>query len=87
MMAAVSAQVSLYPLRRTHLGPTIEKALRAFERHGLKVEAGPMSTLIWGEAGAVFGAVQEVFQEAAQEGEVVMAVTLSNACPLPGASS
>ena len=85
-MVAVSAQVSLYPLRQTRLDPTIRRALAIFERHGLEVQAGAMSTLIWGDEERVFRALQEAFREASLTGEVVMVVTLSNACPLPGAT-
>lgn len=42
-----------------------------------------MSTLVSGEDNAVFAALKEAFQEVAQQGDVVMVVTLSNACPLP----
>jgi len=85
-MAAVSAQVSLYPLRQTRLSPAIQQALAIFERHGLQIEAGAMSTLVWGDEEKVFKALQEAFREASLTGEVVMVVTLSNACPLPGAT-
>jgi uncharacterized protein YqgV (UPF0045/DUF77 family) len=80
----ISAQVSLYPLRQEHLGPAIQRALSIFKAYGLKVQAGPMSTLIWGDEEKVFKALREAFREAALAGEVVMAVTFSNACPLPG---
>ena len=40
-----------------------------------------MSTQITGEAGVVFVALKEAFVEAAATGDVVMTVTVSNACP------
>jgi len=84
MTVAVSAQVSLYPLRQMHLSPAIRRTLEIFEKHGLEVRAGPMSTVIWGDEETVFRALEEAFREASLAGQVVMAVTLSNACPLPG---
>jgi hypothetical protein len=42
-----------------------------------------MSTLVWGEEGALFAALQEAFHQAAACGDAVMVVTLSNACPEP----
>jgi hypothetical protein len=42
-----------------------------------------MSTLVWGEETAVFAALEEAFHQAAESGDVVMVVTLSNACPSP----
>lgn len=80
----ISAQVSLYPLRQERLGSAIQRALATFRDHGLEVQPGPMSTLIWGDDEEVFRALREAFREAAQAGDAVMTVTFSNACPLPG---
>ncbi len=77
----ISAQISIYPLRQEHLTPAIEAFTRALEAHGLRSEVGPMSTQITGEAGVVFAALKEAFVEAAATGDVVMTVTVSNACP------
>ncbi|MEA3345943.1 MAG: YkoF family thiamine/hydroxymethylpyrimidine-binding protein [Chloroflexota bacterium] len=82
-MAEISAQVSLYPLRQLELGPAIRAAWRIFDEHGLEVERGAMSTVVWGEEEAVMGALREAFDWAGREGEVVMVITLSNACPHP----
>ncbi len=83
----IAAQVSLYPLRQTSLSPAIDQALHIFREHGLSVEPGAMSTLITGEDAAVFAALQEAFHCAAAQGQVVMVVTFSNACPVPGATT
>ncbi|MGQ9467618.1 MAG: thiamine-binding protein [Anaerolineae bacterium] len=45
----VSAQVSLYPLRQPSIGPAIREAVRTLREQGLRVQMGPMSTLVWGE--------------------------------------
>jgi hypothetical protein len=42
-----------------------------------------MSTTIVGEAVAIFAALSEAFDKAAGSGELVMTVTVSNACPSP----
>jgi hypothetical protein len=42
-----------------------------------------MSTLVWGEEQAIFAALEEAFRRAAERGDMVMTVTLSNACPMP----
>ncbi|MCR4406864.1 MAG: Ykof family thiamine-binding protein [Anaerolineae bacterium] len=83
-MIGIAAQVSLYPLRQASLSPAIDQALRTFREHGLSVEPGAMSTLVAGDDTAVFAALQEAFRHAAEQGQVVMVVTLSNACPVPG---
>ena len=82
-MSVVSAQVSLYPLRQVSIGPAIRETVRVFRQRGLKTRVGEMSTLVWGEEQAVFDALQEAFHQAAERGDTVMTVTLSNACPSP----
>jgi uncharacterized protein YqgV (UPF0045/DUF77 family) len=78
----MSAQISVYPLRQDHLSPAIETVRRALEAHGLQPEVGPMSTLVTGAVEDVFAALQEAFTQAAATGQVVMTITLSNACPI-----
>ena len=82
MDPTVSAQVSLYPLRETRLGPAIERFQRMLEEAGLAVHPGPMSTVVSGEAHAVFAALERAYAAAAETGGVVMCVTVSNACPV-----
>jgi len=84
MATTVSAQISVYPLREKHLSPAIESVKRSLARRGLEPKIGLMSTLVSGECELVFGALREAFEEVATKGDVVMAVTLSNTCPLEG---
>lgn len=81
-MSGISAQVSLYPLRQEDLSPAIEAALETFRAHGLEVQPGAMSSLISGDEGAVFSALQAAFHRLAEQGQAVMVVTFSNACPV-----
>jgi uncharacterized protein YqgV (UPF0045/DUF77 family) len=81
-MIAASAQVSLYPLRQERLSSSIEEALRGLREHGLEVTPGPMSTLVHGEDDSVFASLRSAFRRAAEGGDVVMVVTISNACPV-----
>lgn len=80
----MTAQVSLYPLRQQALAPAIDRALQVFHDRGLQVEPGTMSSVIAGDDDALFAALQEAFRHAADQGDVVMIVTFSNACPVPG---
>lgn len=80
----VAAQVSLYPLRQPGLSSAIERALAVFREHRLKVTPGSMSTVVSGDYETLFDALKLAFREAAEQGEIVMVVTLSNACPVPG---
>jgi uncharacterized protein YqgV (UPF0045/DUF77 family) len=86
-MTPVSAQVSLYPLRREQLSPAISSAVATFREHGLDVWEGAMSTVIAGDLDAVCGALRDAFATAAATGEAVMVVTLSNGCPVPAPPS
>ena len=79
----ITAQVSLYPLRQVSIEPAVREAVRVFRQHGLETRIGEMSTLVWGEEEKVFAALQEAFHRAAERGDTVMIVTLSNACPEP----
>lgn len=83
-MYGITAQVSLYPLRQDDLSPSIDAVLEALSRHDIESEAGPMSTLVWGDDEKVFPALVDAFRGAAGRGHVVMVVTMSNACPWPG---
>ena len=80
----VSAQVSLYPLRQQDLTPFIDRTIRFFQEQGLQTEPGPMSTRVTGPVDGVFDAVKEAFKRVAHEGQMVLVVTYSNACPVDG---
>ena len=80
----VAAQVSLYPLHQPGISSAIERVLAVFREHELEVTAGSMSTVVSGDYDRMFDALKLAFREAAEQGETVMIVTLSNACPVPG---
>lgn len=79
----LSAQLSIYPLRQPSLSPTIHQALNVLKRHHLKLIPGSMSTLILGTEDVLWEGLKEAFSKAAGGGEVVMIVSISNACPKP----
>jgi uncharacterized protein YqgV (UPF0045/DUF77 family) len=81
-MSTISVQVSLYPLRQPHLGPTISGVLEVFRARGLEVTPGTMSTVIVGDSDAVFDGLKASFQSAAALSDVVMVVSISNCCPV-----
>jgi uncharacterized protein YqgV (UPF0045/DUF77 family) len=84
-MAVVSAQISVYALRQASLRPAIDAVCGALTAHGLAPQLGPMSTVAVGESGALFAALRDGFERAAESGEVVLTVTVSNTCPVPRA--
>ena len=75
------AQVSLYPLRTRALMGPIDLFLKRLRQAGLSVEIGQMSSWISGESRDVFRALGEAFEAVARDGDVVLTVTVSNACP------
>jgi uncharacterized protein YqgV (UPF0045/DUF77 family) len=79
----ITAQISIYPLRQERLSPGVEAVAASLAARGLQSEVGPMSTVATGEIAAVLDALRAAFEAAAATGHVVMAVTLSNACPVP----
>lgn len=79
-----SAQVAIYPLRQEHLTPAIDAVQRALRKHGLTIQPGPMATYVVGPTDTILAALQEAFAQASATGHVVMTITLSNACPIPG---
>lgn len=78
----ITAQVSLYPLRQESLAPVIGETLRILRDSALEVEPDTMSTLLVGDDTTVFETLQEAFHNAAEQGQVVMVATFSNACPV-----
>ncbi len=84
-MIAVSAQLSVYPLRQPELSPTIDETLEICRVYDLDVQPGGMSTVLTGDDEQVFAALKGAFRAAAARGDVVMVVTLSNACPAAAA--
>lgn len=78
----ISAQVSLYPLRQSHLGPAISRLAETLRSSGLDVRPGATSTVVVGESDRVFDSLKASFQSAATLGDVVMVVSFSNCCPV-----
>jgi len=81
-MGEISAQISIYPLRRRAIGGVIDVALRSLGAHSVEVAPGPMSTVIIGNEDQVFGALRAAFDAACEGGDAVLVATVSNACPM-----
>ena len=79
----IAAEISVYPLRRTSIGSIIRDTIRILESFDLQVRVSEMSTLVWGEERILFEALEAAFLGASNQGDTVMNITLSNACPKP----
>jgi len=77
----VQAEISLYPLHCSDLTEPIRQFVELLEDNKLKVEVGPMSTLVTGDSQVVFENLKEALGRLAEEYKVVMTVKISNACP------
>lgn len=64
------------------LAPAIEAVWSSLRERGLEYQVGSMSTTTWGETDEVFAALREAFSRSAESGQVVMVITVSNACPV-----
>ena len=78
----VQAEISLYPLRTNDLGRGIGMFLSALKAAGLSVQPGNMSSTVTGDADAVFSAVGAAFKAAVGNGQGVLVMKVSNACPV-----
>ena len=83
----ITAQVSLYPFRQETLAPAIGETVQVLRQSALEVEPDTVSTLIVGDETTIFAALQQAFHHAAEQSQVVMVVTFSNACPVPRKSN
>jgi len=77
----VQAEISLYPLRTAELSEPIRRFCRVLEESGCEVFPGSMSTWARGDSEAMFEAVRRAFQVVADDGQIVMTMKVSNACP------
>jgi len=78
----IQAEISLYPLRTPNLAELIDRFIQNLRRRDLKVKIGTMSSRISGECKILLSALGEAFEDVAREGEMVLTVKISNACPL-----
>jgi hypothetical protein len=86
-VSQITAQVSLYPLPKEAVVPEPDETLRAFRECAVEVEPDDLSNVLVGDDTAIFAALQQAFCHAAEQGKVVMVVTLSNDCPGTGKQS
>ena len=77
---AITAQLSLSPLRTPELGPALDAAIAAVRACDVSADTGLMSTLLEGSEEQVFGALRAAFRAAAAHGDAVLVATISNAC-------
>lgn len=79
----IACQIAYYPLGKTEVVSGVREALDIIQGSGLEVQIGPMSTVVSGEASAVYGMLEELTKTMEERGrEFVLSVTVSTSCPL-----
>ena len=77
----VQAEIRLYPLRTSDLGEPIGRFVELLRQEGLDVDIGPLSTQVIGDSKVLLAALAEAFQDAAERGDMVLLLKVSNSCP------
>jgi uncharacterized protein YqgV (UPF0045/DUF77 family) len=82
----IQTTVAIYPLQQTDY-EAVHRAISSLRESDVTVEVRAMHTEITGNSTAIFQALQQAYEAAAELGPTVMTVTLSNACPTSPAST
>ena len=78
----ISVQTSVYALDGD-VRPAVYTFLEALDASGIDRETGTLSTVVWGEADAVWYAIRAAYEATAAKHPVIINTTMSNAAPLP----
>ena len=82
----ISVQVSVYALDG-RVREAVHTYLDALHATGIDRDTGTMSTVVWGEAAAVWPALQSAYEAVAAEHPIIVNTVMSNAAPLPARAS
>ena len=74
----IQAEVSLYPLGERDALPEILALIGALRAAGLRVDPGPLSTLVSGECQAVFATLGTAYARTARQGRRVLVLKIVN---------
>ena len=80
----VQAEVRLHPPRTATLMGSVDSFAGCRRRGGPSVAVGSTSSRVSGECKHGFGVLGEAFEVAARPSDVVVTVTVANACPGTG---
>ena len=82
----ISIQISVYALDG-NVRKAVHCYLDALDAAGLDRDTGTMSTVVWGEAAAVWPALQSAYESVAAKYKVIVNTVMCNAAPLPARAS
>ncbi len=78
----ISVQVSVYALDG-QVREAVHGYLDALDATGIDRDTGTMSTVVWGDAAAVWPALQSAYEAVAAKHPIIVNTVMSNAAPLP----
>ena len=74
----ITAEVSLYPQKTTNASQIINNSLETLTKFNLESNVGPVSTRLQGADEEVWNGIKILFEQAKNQSEVNMVVTVSN---------
>ncbi len=74
----ITAEVSLYPQKTTNASQIINNSLQSLNQYDVQANVGSISSRIQGSEEQVWSGLKALFDQAKNQSEVNMVVTLSN---------
>jgi uncharacterized protein YqgV (UPF0045/DUF77 family) len=74
----ITAEVSLYPQKTTNASQIINNSLESLNQYNVQANVGSISSRIQGSEEEVWSGLKALFDQAKNQSEVNMVVTLSN---------
>ena len=81
-----SVQISVYA-PEGDVREAVHCYLNSLDAAGLDRDTGTISSVVWGEAAAVWPALQSVYESVAEKYKVILNTVMRNAAPLPTGAS
>jgi uncharacterized protein YqgV (UPF0045/DUF77 family) len=78
----ISVQISVYALDG-NVREAVHCYLDALDATSIQRDTGSMATVVWGEAEALWPALQSAYETVAKKHKVIVNTTMCNAAPLP----
>jgi len=74
----ITAEVALYPQKTTNASQIINDSLESLTHYDLRTSVGSLSTRLQGRDDEVWAGLKTLYDEAKNQSEVSMVITISN---------
>lgn len=74
----ITAEVALYPQKTNNASQIINSSLQSLNQFNLQTNVGSLSTRLQGSEEEIWSGLRSLFEQAKQQSEVSMVVTISN---------